>query len=317
MLEVRPDIKEYLSEISSIHRLILIDEGLAEYYREPSIDKLLEYVENPDRDPYESFVILTSRGEVVGYGYVWTSEHDRAGYLRVYADPRLEDSLVLEAYKTGIAWSKSMLWSKSPGSGPVTVYVGARYKRRHSVLSRLLSRGFTEVPGYKIMVYMGHVKASKRPKGIEVETPKPPLSDEDINDITLTYNDAFSVYLDYHPWPLESAKRYYERRDWENYILVVARARGSIVGVAEGPVYVNMYGRKVAYLGFLAVRRQWQRRGVGSSLVEAFSVEAVRRGADLIVLDSEPKALPVYEKLGFTIVGEIVKLRGHVLALPG
>lgn len=73
-----------------------------------------------------------------------------------------------------------------------------------------------------------------------------------------------------------------------------------------GCVYVEIHGRR-AYLGLLSVDPARQKAGLGRRLVaaaEEFGREMGARHMDLTVVNLRTELPPIYEKLGYTIIGE-------------
>lgn len=86
------------------------------------------------------------------------------------------------------------------------------------------------------------------------------------------------------------------------YYYRVAREAGEIVGYAG----LAVTGPAEAWVQNIAVRRDWQHRGIGAALLEDLLAEAARRGARRVLLevavDNEP-ARKLYDRYGFVPVG--------------
>lgn len=79
--------------------------------------------------------------------------------------------------------------------------------------------------------------------------------------------------------------------------------------MTEITYYDTAAGGKVGYVSLLAVRRNYQRRGLGMYLLSRASSILRRIGVERLSLDSVPEARRMYEKLGFSPVFKWVKVR--------
>jgi ribosomal protein S18 acetylase RimI-like enzyme len=100
-------------------------------------------------------------------------------------------------------------------------------------------------------------------------------------------------------------------------------ARRQIVqvgGVDVGEVAIEERASEI-YLGRIALLPAWQGRGVGTSIVRSLLERAAASGRAVIleVLHTNPRAAALYEKLGFTRIGENethVFMRAEPASLP-
>jgi ribosomal-protein-alanine N-acetyltransferase len=93
--------------------------------------------------------------------------------------------------------------------------------------------------------------------------------------------------------------------------LTLARAGDEIIGFALARIIVDE-----AELLLLAVKKKWQRRGVGQQLLESFSATARRRGAERLHLEvrNGNLAVKLYKQAGFSEVG---RRRGYYSGRDG
>jgi len=99
---------------------------------------------------------------------------------------------------------------------------------------------------------------------------------------------------------LEEAKEIYAEID-ANVLVLVAESGGEIVGTATLVMFRKFRkGKgKAGYLEDMAVRKGFERQGIGSSLIEAAIKEAKARGGYKVVLTCGEHNVPFYEKNGF------------------
>ena len=101
-------------------------------------------------------------------------------------------------------------------------------------------------------------------------------------------------------WSWTPARVAREVRDRETIVLI-ARRRGSIGGFA-----IMNFGDELAHLSLLAVRREWQRQGVGSAMFHWLKASALTAGIATIRLElraANREARQFYKALGFEETG--------------
>lgn len=79
--------------------------------------------------------------------------------------------------------------------------------------------------------------------------------------------------------------------------------------VATSRVIKNEKGYKI---GRIAVLKEYRGKGYGAVIVRAVTEKAFENGADKVYVDAQNHAVPFYEKLGFTVIGEELIDRGLV-----
>ena len=114
-----------------------------------------------------------------------------------------------------------------------------------------------------------------------------------------------------HPLAPQSASAF-----WEKSLAAVARGERVVLGAWDGKVLVGTVTLLLdfppnqphrAEIAKLMTRLDHRGRGVGTHLMRAAERLAVEKGRTLLVLDTatEEGASGLYEKLGFTLAGEI------------
>lgn len=86
--------------------------------------------------------------------------------------------------------------------------------------------------------------------------------------------------------------------DNDEYILTIA-ANHQIIGVLQ----LRNYNEKTYKLRQMAIASAWQRKGVGSQLIQYAITFTKQKGKEKIILHARQIAIPFYAKLGFKIVG--------------
>ena len=103
----------------------------------------------------------------------------------------------------------------------------------------------------------------------------------------------------------EYRKRFKQRIESKDGIFLLAEENNEIVGVASGREYAG-----VCTLGFMGVKKEYRRKGVGTSLLNRFIEEAKERKAHKVWLYTSPnllQAIKLYIRKGFVPEGFLRK----------
>lgn len=114
-----------------------------------------------------------------------------------------------------------------------------------------------------------------------------------------------------HPLAPEAASAF-----WQKSLAAAARGERAVLGAWDGEVLVGTVTLLLdcppnqphrAEIAKLMTRLDYRGKGVGTRLMRAAESLAVQKGRTLLVLDTatEEGASGLYEKLGFTLAGEI------------
>lgn len=103
----------------------------------------------------------------------------------------------------------------------------------------------------------------------------------------------------------ENKERFKQRLESKDGIFLLAEENNEIVGVASGREYAG-----VCHLNFIGVKKEYRRKGVGSSLLNRFIEVAKERKAHKVLLHTSPNLLPaikLYINSGFLPEGFLRK----------
>lgn len=101
-------------------------------------------------------------------------------------------------------------------------------------------------------------------------------------------------------------------RSFRTHETLVAEYGGVIVGFGDLDVSVECSACAVGYLDRLYVHRDFQRRGIGRSLVTALEGIAEQSGAGKMIVYASITALPFFEAMGYNRVCENTVVRNGV-----
>jgi ribosomal protein S18 acetylase RimI-like enzyme len=101
--------------------------------------------------------------------------------------------------------------------------------------------------------------------------------------------------------------------DWEFALGLGAGYAAEIDDHVVGTAMYWRFGRRHATLGMVIVAPDWQRRGLGQQLVTA---ALDKLGDRSVLLHASDSAATIYERLGFSAVGELVQYEGAPFAPP-
>lgn len=106
-----------------------------------------------------------------------------------------------------------------------------------------------------------------------------------------------------------SGNRYWNRN---NYKLRLQNKYRLLLGSFDGKKLVGLLDADMPFGGvslgvWLMIRREYQRQGVGSKLVDRWEKETRKRGGHMLYLFSHDRNTGFYEKLGFSNSGQMNK----------
>ena len=105
------------------------------------------------------------------------------------------------------------------------------------------------------------------------------------------------------PWgkPLGSEQ---DEKESESIHIMVSHSSSEIIGVCR----LQLNSEKEAQIRYMAVNERFQRKGIGSKIIDYAERVAIKKGAKTVVLDARESAMNFYEKKGY-----IIKEKGHLL----
>ncbi len=137
------------------------------------------------------------------------------------------------------------------------------------------------------------------------------LRKEDIgNGLLETLSVLFPVGI-----TTEEAGKFYDTIEGNPaYRIFVAEADGRIVGAATLLIEQKflLKGAKFGYLEDMAVRKEYQGKGIGQRLVQAALQEAEQAGCLNVRLDCNDETAPFYEKSGFRRKDEVNRMQKNL-----
>ena len=165
--------------------------------------------------------------------------------------------------------------------------------------------GFNEVRRYYRMVAEldGPPPGPEWPDGFRVDT----FELEDARAFHAAMDEAFAEEWNFVPMPFE---RWFEHRveapDFDPTLWFIVRDGDEIAGVLRGEPQRFDAG----WVGALAVRRRWRRRGIGLALLRHAFAEFHRRGEQRVALGVDAQnptgATRLYERAGMSVAYEAV-----------
>lgn len=92
------------------------------------------------------------------------------------------------------------------------------------------------------------------------------------------------------------------------YPIMVCEVDGIPIGV--GRVHFNSDAE--AQIRSMAVEPEWQKKGIGSIIINELEKIATDKGAKYVVLNARDTAIPFYEKHGYRLVEKTITLFGTI-----
>ncbi|QQS35206.1 MAG: GNAT family N-acetyltransferase [Ignavibacteriales bacterium] len=92
------------------------------------------------------------------------------------------------------------------------------------------------------------------------------------------------------------------------YPIMVCEVDGIPIGV--GRVHFNSDDE--AQIRSMAVEPEWQKKGIGSIIINELEKIAIDKGAKYVVLNARDTAIPFYEKHGYRLIEKTITLFGTI-----
>ncbi|MCE4613840.1 MAG: GNAT family N-acetyltransferase [Desulfurococcales archaeon] len=309
-------------EIARLHNSLARAYG-RECLSEPLDPSLVRYwFDDPEYEPEMFAAVETDSGGLAGYSWVWVNVDEGPAplsWVNVSLDPGLPWSEMRKVAYILLSWARHSLESWQEARGVVELRLGPMGNPIQKVVYSVAGCGREgeKVGGYLMLSPEGGVEAGV-PPGYVISEARPDRSKDDARRLVEVFNDAFSIYEDYWPWRLERAVEYYrelfKRRE---AIVLLARDRaGRPAGFIEAYIHPTLCGDKAGYISLVAVKREHQGRGLGSSLLSKAEKWLKSRGASSTYLYAIPRSSTLYLKLGYKIIETSIKTRIPTYCLP-
>ncbi|MCE4602837.1 MAG: GNAT family N-acetyltransferase [Desulfurococcales archaeon] len=280
------------------------------------VETVRSWLEEGDTDPEEMAIALEDN-VVAGYAWAWKRrENPSISWVMMRINPLIPTSTMLEAAKLLLSWARHSLeaWQEARGATKLRLGLLGGYTM---ALAQRLVRGLEHYkPSGLLMEARGPVVVEE-PPGIVVREAYPWSSDEDLEAIVSIYNDAFSVYEGHHDWDTTRARGYFRRLKarLEPKVLL-ALVDGVPQGFVDLYIYESICGVRVGYIALLAVARDSQGRGVGSTLLARAVNVLLSEGVESVVLHAIPEVAGLYVRRGFRARRIYVEARVPLSILP-
>ena len=240
-------------------------------------EEIRSWLGNEDLEP-ENLRVLEQDGRVVGYGDIWPEE----------------DNVQLDVAAPG-HWEPFLDWAEGTA--------GARRTRLYVPDGHELAR-IAQERGYRLwrssftMEIDLPVAGPSVPPGIELR----PYRDDDAEVVRAALDDAFHEDPVWHGVSPSNFREFYVKaRGFEPRLWLLGWDGGELAGVVLAySVRVGEPG--LGWVGTLAVRRPWRRRGLGEALLRAGFAALYERGFRRAGLGVDTEnvagALRLYERVG-------------------
>jgi ribosomal protein S18 acetylase RimI-like enzyme len=241
-------------------------------------DEIRSWLDNEELEP-DNLRVLEEEGRVVGYGDVWPEE----------------DVVQLDVAAPG-RWEPFLDWAEQTAGGRRTrLFV----PDGHELAQLAERRGYRLGRSSYTMEVDLPVEGASVPEGIELRAYR---GDADAEPVRAALNEAFAEDPFWHTVSPSNFREFYVRqRGFEPGLWLLACDGGELAGVALA-YSVRPGDPGLGWLGTLAVRPAWRRRGLGEALLRASFAALYDRGFRRAGLGVDTEnvagALRLYERAG-------------------
>ncbi|MET1159513.1 MAG: GNAT family N-acetyltransferase [Thermoprotei archaeon] len=247
--------------------------------------------------------LAVGNGSVYGYSYVRVDTVPPRVIIRF--DPRLSNSVVTNVVTGLLECSRHRLLSYGMTTPLVQLMASYEYRLLDRVYRSIFSHVIAKYTATLMKLDTKRYRVFRSKLGERRDLVFRHRGLESIKDIVEIYNDAFSIYPWFYPWSVEDAERFYKR--YQNEIFaIIAYSSDEAIGYCDYRVYENISGSRIAYIYTLAVKKKYQRRGVGTALLVKAIDYLLSSGIRDIYLDAVEGLEKYYLERGFTIINNSV-----------
>ncbi len=289
-------IVELINEADAVDHL---DEGT-------DVSALREVLHRPEFDPYnDAFVVLDEDQRVVGHARLDLKNAPRQArfYVHTVVRPEWRDQAIEELLLKPL-WSSAQERRRTLGSKPAQfrTYCVAYQEKRASLFESL---------GFRPVRYDLHMVCQPLDKLREPTLPgdmliRPYVRGQDDEAALAIINAAFADVMDFAAATLEDLRHWLEAPSFRDYLSYVALDGEELAGLClctASEARADLLGRREGTVDTLCVRREYQRRGLGSALLLASLRAFSQAGLESAKLDTATEnptdAIHLYEQAGF------------------
>jgi ribosomal protein S18 acetylase RimI-like enzyme len=250
--------------------------------------QIREWFNNEALNP-ENLLVLEHEGRVVGYFDVWVEEDVADLDL---AAPGFWDE----------AFDRAENRARALGAKRVRSFV----VEEHEIGDLVAARGYRTIRGSWTMEIEFGVEAPAEPvvpDGIEIRPYRHPEDEQRVYGAT---QEAFEDHWDFHPVSLENWREFnVKSRTFDPDLWLVAWDGDEVAGASLN--FPERFGDPgYGWVGTLAVRRPWRRRGVGDALLRrsfaALHARGLRRVRLSVDAENTTGATRLYERAGMSVL---------------
>ena len=247
------------------------------------------------RMPGLQMFVAEHDGDIVGYGDVRRDDEGSRFPIDLRIPLAARGSGVAGALLTAIEdWSRA---NAKPGA----VLRGYAPERDSELTETYEQAGYRLIRhSFQMLIELpDELESPEWPDGISVRTFDRERDEQAVYECT---EEAFADHWDFHPTPLERWRHFqFEHADFDPTLWWLAEDGGELAGACLNAWHFSG-DRTFGFVGTLAVRRPWRRRGLGLALLRHSFGDFKQRGATRVGLGVDAEnttgAVRLYERAG-------------------
>jgi ribosomal protein S18 acetylase RimI-like enzyme len=250
-------------------------------------EEIRSWLRNDELKP-EWLQVLEEDGRVVGYGDVWVQD----------------DMVALDVAAPG-HWGPFFDWAEELARQRGLQRVRAYFPAGHELAAFVTARSYRLArSSYTMEIELRDAPA--RPQLPGSLALQPYREDADEEGVRSAVNESFAEDWYFHPVSESNFREFYlKARGYDPSLWLLARDGDEIAGLVLA--YADRVGEEgLGWVGTLAVRPRWRRRGLGEALLRAAFEALYERGRRRVGLGVDAEnvtgALRLYERVGMRVI---------------